>query len=179
MHAFGIGFAAQARSFESLDDATQQLGTQVFVGTLLAAAEDFEQRMVHMLGSHGFDRLALQVMARLARGHGREVARRAGMDGQRHLQTVTVERFGLGIQQVLENTALHGQRRFTEQLGIEIGQLQQHGVLAAGRASALALGRTRCGLGRTFGRRTIGCRTRRTAAAAAPATGLAGGISRC
>ena len=52
----------------------QMVGRQVFGRALLAAAEDFNQCMVHMLWQGGFHRLTAQVMALLTAGHGCQIA---------------------------------------------------------------------------------------------------------
>jgi hypothetical protein len=63
----------------------------------------------HMLGRHGFHFHALQIAACRARGHDIQIAGGAGVQGQRLLEAVLVQRFALGGLQVLEDAALERQ----------------------------------------------------------------------
>ncbi|MCY1551162.1 hypothetical protein D9M68_874740 [compost metagenome] len=93
-----------------------------------------------MLGGQIFHRLAAQVAARLAAGHGGEVTGGARVQGQRGFQTILVQRVGVCFQQILEDAALHGQKHLTEQRRVELCELVEHGVVTRGRAAGGLVG---------------------------------------
>ncbi len=116
-----------------------------------------------MARGHGFHHGALQVVARRTGGHGVQVAGRARVDGQGHLQAGLVQGFAMQGQQVLVDAALQGQDRGAEQRGVQGGQLRQHGVHFArgtgcgrcrGPATATALLRATVCAGRRWRRGT-------------------------
>ena len=123
MHPQRVVLRAQARGQKGLNHALAQLGPQVFLGTPLAALKHLQQRMVHVLGRHRLHRLALQVVALLARGHHRQVGRGAGVKGQRGLERLARKKVRMRGQNVLKNAALERQKSGTEQLRIERREL--------------------------------------------------------
>jgi hypothetical protein len=72
--ALGVVFAAQARGFNSRDQAGAHLGAQILFGARLAAAEHLHDGVVHVFGRDRLHRLALQVTARVAGRHAFEIA---------------------------------------------------------------------------------------------------------
>ena len=134
-HAQGVVGRGHARAFCCQQHAVVQLGAHVFTRAGMAAFEHLQQRMVLVLGCHGFHRVARQVMPGLARRHGREVAGGACVQRQCFFQAVFGQYLGLGRQQVLQDAALERQRLGTKQGGVQRGQLCQHRVLGRGRAA--------------------------------------------
>ncbi|MNS88030.1 hypothetical protein D3C72_1219900 [compost metagenome] len=139
LHTLQEGVARQVGGDVGHAHAAAQLDLQVFTVTRLAAAESLDQRVEHVLGCHGFHHIALQIVARLAHGHGVQVARRARVQAQRHLQLVLVERVGVGCHQVLEDATLERQRLLAKKRRVHASQLFDHRVAWTGRR----LGRSR------------------------------------
>ena len=116
-------------------------------GAGFAAFEHFQHGVQDMLGGHGFDRIALQIMALRPAGHGLQVAGGAGVDGHGHFQPGFVQRLAMGGQQVLKNAAFERLHGGPKQGRVQLRQLQQNGVRAP-----LYGGRVGGGQGRGLGR---------------------------
>jgi len=86
-------------------------------------------------------------MALLARGHRRQVAAGAGVQGQRGLQRFALEDLGVGVLQVLEDAALERQGLLAKQGRVQRRQLIEHRVAARRTGRLGRLGGCRTALG--------------------------------
>ncbi len=138
--ALAVIFAAQPRGLDCIHQLLDSLRARLVQRLAAAAFVQFQNRVMHVLGRHGLDRLGLEVVAGNARGQCFDVACRARVQPKRHFQLSRGQLLRVCRHKLLKNAELEWEKPGTEQPRVQREQLVEEGVRRARRLASPGVG---------------------------------------